>query len=461
MFGTLAPHTNAPPVRSISRLRFNAIAGYVRHLGAYVTGKELEWYEHSNGRVLGVLLRDGYDDDFGGIVMGPDEHRCFRCIDVTAFSESREIASNRLKAEIESWARRPTSEFVQGDHMGKGMNLFAPVVSTQKLNPAFLKLAAEEQFSPARALIEAMMHYYKDVDGNFAQQFQSSAFDARFWELYLFALLTEQQFVFDRTYNAPDFFCRGLLQDVFVEAVTVGPTSAGHITTEPMPPEEPTAVREYLSQYMPIKWAGALTAKLAKRYWTLRHVVGKPVVFAIQDFHVPRSMTFTGSTLLPYLYGRTFTALYDPYGNLNVNSVRVGSHRWGEKTVQSAFFSLPTARWISAVLHNPTATLSKFNRMARLAGLGSTAVKMLCFGTAYNANPNSAVPAWFRHDVDDPNYTETWCEGLNIYHNPNALFPLHPGLFPQAMHHRLEEGQIVHSVPRFHPLSSTTLMVVP
>lgn len=174
-------------VRPISRLRFDAIAGYARRLGAHVHGEELQWYEHSTGRVLGAVVRDTYDEDFGGIVMGPDENGCFRCVAVSEFSQSREIASNRLKAEMENWATRPISEFAQGDHIGKGLNLFLPVVPSNRLNPAFLKLSAEEQFSPARALIEAMMHYYKDVDGNFVQQFQSSAFDARFWELYLFA----------------------------------------------------------------------------------------------------------------------------------------------------------------------------------------------------------------------------------------------------------------------------------
>jgi hypothetical protein len=306
-----------------------------------------------------------------------------------------------------------------------------------------------------------MMHYYEDVDGNFVEQFQSAAFDARFWELYLFALLTEAQFCLDRSCAAPDFACKGLLQNVFVEAVTVNPTCRGRVVAEPPVPEHPADVREYSTQYMPIKWAGALTAKLQKEYWKLPNVAGNPIVLAIQDFHVPRSMTFTSSTLMPYLYGRAFSALYDPLGHLHIKSFRIQHHRWGAKQIESGFFYLQGAGSISAVIQNPTATISKFNRMARLAKLGSPMAKMFRFGTAYNPNPNAGLPFLYKEDVDDASYTETWSEGLNVYHNPNAVFPLDPQIFPVAMHHRLEGEAVVHSIPPFHPYSADTLILSP
>jgi hypothetical protein len=155
----------------------------------------------------------------------------------------------------------------------------------------------------------------------------------------LFALLTEEKFVFDTAYNAPDFACSGLLQDIFIEVVTVGPTRSGNLDVEPPTPDDLVGMREYLSQYMPIKWAGPLTAKLQKRYWNLPHVAGKPVVLAVQDFHLPRAMTFTSSTLLPYLYGRSFTSIYDCEGKLHVRSARIQEHRWGSKSVSSGFFT--------------------------------------------------------------------------------------------------------------------------
>ena len=459
MLNTVSAQVDAS-VNRISRLRYNSIAGYARRLGAFVLSQELAWFEHRNGRVLGTLIRDRTDNDFGGIIMGRDENGCFRCVEVTKFSDSIEIAANELKARMELWSRRPERDFVQGDVKHAPIDFFAPVVSAHKLDSSFLRVATNEQFSPARALIEAMMPYYEDVDGNFVEQFQSVGFDARFWELYVFALLTEQKFAFDRSYQAPDFVCSGLYQDIFVEAVTVGPARRGSLIVEPLPGTSAN-VHEYLTQYMPIKWAGPLTGKLQKKYWTLPHVIGKPIVFAIQDFHIPRAMTFTGTTLIPYLYGRAATAVYDATGKLHVQTDRILEHRWGNKVIQSGFFDLPAARWISAVLQNPTATISKFNRMARLAKLGSMTVRMWRVGTAYRDDPNASHPIRFWQDVDDPCYRETWTEGLNVYHNPNALFPLDPALFEGAMHHRLEGEDIVHTIPAFHPYSSDTIMVVP
>ena len=448
-------------IRKISKLRFNAIAGYIRKLSSYAISEELKWYEDANSRVLGVLLLDLIDGDFGGIVLGRDVDRKFRAVDVTNFSHDPAIAEATLLAALEEWSRRPDEAFEQGDETIEPVDFFTPIVTADKLNDAFARVAGAEHFSPARALIEEMMHHYEDVDGNFVEQFQSSAFDARFWELYLFALLTEQQFVFDRSYVAPDFLCEGLIQDIFVEAVTVNPARRGNLIIEPAVPDAGGKLTDYLREYMPIKWAGALTAKLSKEYWNLPHVQDRPIVFAVQDFHAPRAMTFTGSTIVSYLYGRAFTALYDHQGRLVVKSYPIQEHQWGTKVVHSGFFNLPNAERISAVIQNPTATISKFNRMARLAGLGSLDVRMLRFGTAYRADKNAALPLVYKQLVGEPGYAETWCEGLNVYHNPTALHPLDPKLFPEAMHFTLRGENVIHTVPDFHPYSAETVMLVP
>lgn len=98
------------------------------------------------------------------------------------------------------------------------------------------------------------MHFFEDVDGNFVEQFQTTAFDARFSELYLFALLTEQQMIFDRSHHAPDFVCEGLDGDLFVESVTVNPSRLGNIVIEPPIPSGGPELKRYLAEYMPMKW---------------------------------------------------------------------------------------------------------------------------------------------------------------------------------------------------------------
>ena len=385
----------------------------------------------------------------------------WRCVNVVGWDDSPERAEIRLIANLEDWAKRPPKEMEQGGRQHPFVDVFAPIVPPAKMSMAFASLLNAEGFSCARELIEAMMPYFEDVDGNFVEQFQSTGFDARFWELYLFAFLTEGGYVFDRQFKAPDFVCRGISQQIFVEAVTVNPTREGNIITEPPVPEEKQELVHYFKQYMPIKWGSALTSKLRKEYWTLPHVQGKPIVFAIQDFHAPRSMTFTHSTLIPYLYGLAFAAYYDAEGKLHVDGTPIQEHRWRDKRIESGFFRLPNSEMISAVIQNPTATISKFNRMGRLAGFGSKAVRMLRAGMAYNPSPNAALPVKYFRDVDSEGYRETWSEGLNIFHNPDARYPLDDYFFPQCMNHRLRNNQVVHSIPEFHPFTAETVILSP
>ena len=450
-----------PEIVRIPRLRFDALAGYSRQPTAEVFAGELAWYECTSAPILGVLIIDTTDEDFGGIVVGRDEGRRFRCVEVVGFDDSPEAAEVRLIASLEEWAKRSPADMEQGGRQYPFVDIFKPIVAPDKMDMAYARLLDTEGFSCARGLIEAMMPYFEDVDGNFVEQFQSAGFDSRFWELYLFALLTEGGYVFDRQFRAPDFMCRGISQHLFVEAVTVNPTRQGNIITEPPVPEEKNDLIAYFKQYMPIKWGSALTSKLRKKYWELPHVQGNPIVLAIQDFHCPRSMTFTHSKLIPYLYGMEFAAFYDSDGALHVDGTRIQEHRWGDKVIESGFFYLPDAEMISAVIQNPTATISKFNRMGRLAGFGSKAVRMLRAGMAYNPAPHAALPMKYFRDVDSPGYRETWAEGLNIFHNPNARFPIDDNFFPQCMNHRLRGNQVVHSIPEFHPFTAETLIMSP
>ena len=46
-----------------------------------------------------------------------------------------------------------------------------------------------------------MMRWHEDADGNLIEQFQTSGFDARIWELYLFAALSEAGYGIDRSFR--------------------------------------------------------------------------------------------------------------------------------------------------------------------------------------------------------------------------------------------------------------------
>ena len=52
-----------------------------------------------------------------------------------------------------------------------------------------------------------------------------------------------------------------------------------------------------------IKFGSVLLSKLNKRYWELPHVKGMPLIFAVQDFHTIRAMSWSNTSLVEYLYG--------------------------------------------------------------------------------------------------------------------------------------------------------------
>jgi hypothetical protein len=72
-------------------------------------------------------------------------------------------------------------------------------------------------------------------------------------------------------------------------------------------------------------------------------------------------------------------------------------------------------------------------------------------------NPNATLPKIFRVIVNAAGYEETWIEGLNVYHSPNAAIPMPMEMLPGAAHHFFEKSQHVMSyTPEFHPMSSVT-----
>jgi hypothetical protein len=86
-----------------------------------------------------------------------------------------------------------------------------------------VQLTQNQGWAAARTVIEHMMPWYNDVDGNFVEQFQTTGFDPRIWEIYLFATLTESGYLLDRTAPMPDFVAFGPAGPIAVEATTVKP----------------------------------------------------------------------------------------------------------------------------------------------------------------------------------------------------------------------------------------------
>ena len=451
----------AQHLKPISRLRFDALAGYARHPRTVLTADELGYFEHADERVLGILIRDKSDNDYAGMVLARDELKQYRWTRMTEFEPTERRARAMLRPALEQAAMAPDEEHYQGHRKSVPSDFFTPVVPQERLNVNFRSLIETPGFGPARGIIEPMMRWYEDADGNFIEQFQTAGFDARLWELYLFATLVEMGFVRDRARAAPDFVVGGLMGQLAIEAATVNPTMAKTGAVVPPPPVETQEdMQKFLQDYMPIKFGSSLYSKLGKEYWSREHVRDLPFAIAIQDFSSPGSMIVTRPALQLYLYG------YDQdietnNGKRVVRPRRVTTHRWEGKEIPSGFFFLPGAENVSAVLFSSSGTLSKFNRMGYAAGFARGGIKMRREGIAYQNRPGATGPEHFAQEIG-PEYTETWTEGLDVYHNPRAVRPIPAELLPGAAHHYLMGNGVIKSmVPAWHPVGSRTTIGEP
>lgn len=449
-------------VKAISEERFNAYITWTRAPITKQISQEREWFAHVTERVLGVVALDYTDRDFGFVTLGRDEKGRFRCIDVQTSFQAIADARRNLFLSIQEHSSTGEETFPQGDRDNAGVDLFTPLAHEKKLNDAFKLVRSHDNWSPARAMLSEMMRHYVDVDGNFVEQFQTTGFDSRLWELYLYAYLLEDGLYVERPDPAPDFSVRNGRKTVFIEAVTVNPTAGDavvHPTVGKPILRNPEEVTELLKGKMPIKFGSALFSKLNRKtpYWALPEVANHPLVFAIADFHEPQSMTWSSSALFQYLYGVNHDFFHDENGQLVISTLNVETHEYEGKKIPSGFFFLPNAENVSAVLFTASGTLSKFNRMGRLAGFGIPNMKLIRYGVCHDHNPNASLPRPFVLNVEPGECSETWGEGLSMFHNPNALHPVSPEIFPSIAHHWFENGAIRSVLPEFHPYTSMTM----
>lgn len=444
-------------IHALDVKRFNALAAHSRSPAAAYVSQEIGWYSNEDESILGVLLIDTIDNDYVAIVMVRDEADRYRCFDLQCSIPTQEEATTWLIGAMKWHTGQGLQFHPQGEGPAK-LDLFTPVVPLEKQHPYFTRLANDSAFVPAKTIINKIMPHFIDIDGNFTEQFQSTGFDSRLWELYLNEYLNEEQLFIERPQDAPDFIVKKYAKSVAIEAVIVGRKKDSPPRYFKYSPEQltPDQIRELHRNEMPIRFGSPLYSKLQKKYWELPHVSGNPFVIAIADFYDDQSMLWSGTALINYLYGVSHDFYYDEKNQLVITPLKIEKHKVGDKEIPSGYFFQPDAQHVSAVIFSSSGTISKFNRMGRQAGFYDPKVRMFRIGMCHDHDPNACVPKSFHYEVNEHS-SETWAEGLSMFHNPNAIYPVPQELFPTIAHHEFKGGQIVSHLPEFHPYSSITL----
>lgn len=442
-------------MKELSEQRFEALAGYTRRPELITLIQESAWFSDDDERLIGVVTWDRIDHDFGWVLLGRDRRLRFRAIGVETSLAGSAHARASLEAAMAAHALKQDPSFHQGDEAGAPVDFFAKIVPEVRLNATFRILSQDTRYSPARELIQEMMRFYEDADGNFIEQFQTGGFDPRVWELYLFALFTELGFAHEDGVAVPDLLLTSPAGRLAVEATSVNPPQQGGVPK----PANLAEAREYIENYVPIKLARALTRKLyhKTRYWTAPGAENIPFVIALQDFHAPHAMSRIVMPATEYVFGVRHSIV-----NSERRIQRIHKHVYRRSHEPSHFFGLPEAENVSAVLLNPVGTIPKFNRMGFVAGFGDRRIRMTHSGIRRGEiDVNGPGPLPFTRDVHSPGYVEKWVEGTVVLHNPNARIPLDPELIPGANHEFLQpDGSIMSMLPEFQPYSSGTSITI-
>jgi len=356
--------------------------------------------------------------------------------------------------------------------MANKRGLFNPSVPKKQLHPSFKLVQSSPRNKSTRRLMNDAFARFIEKDGNFAEQFQTTGFNTRTFELYVSELLHVEGFKFEGAEPQPDFCVSKSGVKVAIECTTANPTGSALHVYEPTNEKDSDAegIRVRQENEVPIRVAGALRSKMQHRlnkktspaaYWELPHVAGNPFVLAIQTFHEHGSLTFSNAAIVRYLYGIAQRPSWDEAGNLIINSEQVSKHSHGGKVIPSGFFDLPDSENISAILWTNAGTVAKFTRMALAGSYPDKDVSAVRYGCMIDPDPNAHMPLPFAYIVGELGApVETWGQEANLFHNPKAKHPVPTGLFHTVTNSQIVDGQYVDRFKDdFKPIMSMSAVI--
>lgn len=434
----------------ISKKLFNIYLLFTREPITQYLFKDLEYFTNGNGRLLGLINFDITDEDYYACILSRDKSMQYRAELVEASIETIEAAREWIDEKMAN-----NLITYHDDNKLDYFDVFKELQNQNKQHPHYKLLKDGENQLAAKETIKEVSYHYKDIDGNFIDQFQSlNGFDSRIWELFLFCFFREQSFSFRRDFEAPDYLIEKFGNEIAIEAVII---SRKNNNIENFVPKSDEEIEELLSKEIPLMFGSSLFDKVKKRYWEKDHVKGKSFLIAIADFHDTMSMTWTSNGLVDYLYGYKYDHSFDEKGNLIITPTPLENYRKENGTeIPTGFFFQSGNEYVSAIIFSAHGTVAKFNRMGKQAGLGNKANSLIRFVTLYNHAPNAVKPIFTGYEVNEDS-NETWSEGVIIYHNPNAKIPLDPDLFDNKVAQCFFEEKMIKSfMPEIFPYSSFT-----
>lgn len=303
------------------------------------------------------------------------------------------------------------------------MRLFDPIIDKERLHANFRNILRMGN-GFALDVLNDWASGFIDRDGKFVEEFQTT-FNSSFWELYLFAVLKKCGMDVDFSKTRPDFCIPSC--NFNIEATVASNaknTEPEHTQFGKSPPNDLNA----FNLQTIIRLSNSLTAKhrkYAESYAALEHVKDRAYVVAVTNFDQPFSYMACQRPIEAVLFGyyvdeEHYIATGGREGRLKGNEL-LSVFKDNGSPVALGMFTSPAYEEISAVIFSGCANMGK------VRALSSDPSEAISF-TALRFNPASDQP----HVIKQPKrrYEETLLvDGLRVYHNPYASYPLDPSIF--------------------------------
>lgn len=312
------------------------------------------------------------------------------------------------------------------------MDLFTPIVPAKCLHPNFVRLI-DKHCKADRDVLAQWADGFEDRDGKFVQEFQTT-FNSGFWELYVFACCKELGFKVDLDFASPDFVITNFHNEFCIEAVI-----ASNARGEDAEWEIDLKVEqdpEHVLKTAVIRLSNAVNSKYQKYldfYHSLKHVKDSPFVLAVGPFEQPYFWAQNDHGIRMLLYG------YDRIGPDGKYRFQRTVTKQSGASIELGLFACGAMPEVSAVLFSNTATMSKVH------ALNSDLDTMMWFSALF-FNAHGTEPILQNFEKKD--YHESLLDGLYVFHNPQALYPLPFSCFN---HEDITQGTLVddNPVPRY------------
>lgn len=307
------------------------------------------------------------------------------------------------------------------------LDLFTELLAENELHPKFKLLNENILLRGEKEILNDWVKGFIDRDKKIVKEFQKT-FHSSFWEFYLYAVFKEAKFEIDFTKNRPDFIITKP-EKLYIEAVVSNIKNTGE-------KEEKRSLKDILSMIDPFyirenfdynmreaitRYSNSILSKNKKyqEYLKDKDFDEKiPYIIALSGYEQINYGKNFYYPMMALLYGLYFDNKKDKYDK------KIGIKKTDTNSdIPIGFFLDESMAHISAIIFSCTVTLGK------LTSLAISQKKSI-------SKTNSVL--CIRHDNDFPHFKpqivsemspEYLSDGLFIFHNPFAKYPITKELF--------------------------------